>query len=55
MKQISKNEIQKLFDNKYIFNTKKGIVDKNGNSVGFYRTTHRWYIEDRFKLIAQNL
>lgn len=55
MKQISKEEIDKLYKNKYIFNTKRGIVNGKGDSIGFYRSTHRWFIEDKYVDIAKGL
>lgn len=55
MKQITKDEINKLYKHKYIFNTKKGVVNSKGDSVGFYRTQHRWFIEDRYAYIAKEL
>ena len=55
MKQISKEEINKLYKHNFIFNTKRGVVNDKGNSVGFYRSRHRWFIEDRYVDIAKNL
>jgi len=55
MQRITKEEIEKLYANKYIFNTKHGVVNNQGKSVGFYRTSHNWYIEDRYVHIAKEL
>jgi hypothetical protein len=55
MKQISKEEINKLYKHNFIFNTKRGVVNDKGDSVGFYRTQHRWFIEDRYVDIAKSL
>lgn len=55
MKTITKDEINKLYKHKYIFNTHKGVVNSKGDSVGFYRTQHRWFIEDRYAYIAKEL
>lgn len=55
MKQISSEEMKKLIDNKYVRNSSKGFVDKNGNTVGFYRTRNKRYIEDRYVDIAKKL
>lgn len=55
MKKISKEELKKLYDNEYIFNTKRGVVNNRGKSVGFYRTSHKWYIEDHYADIVKSL
>lgn len=55
MKQISKEEMNKLFEKKYIFNKSHGIVNRKGKSVGFYRTKSKRYIEDTYVDIAKQL
>lgn len=55
MKQISNEEMKKLIGNKYLHNSSKGFVDKNGNTVGFYHTRNKRYIEDRYVDIAKKL
>lgn len=55
MKQISNEEMKKLIKNKYIHNSRKGFVDKNGENVGFYRTRNKRYIEDKYLDIARKL
>lgn len=55
MKQISKEEMKKLIDNKCIYNSAKGYVDKKGYTVGFYRTRNKRYIEDSYVDIARKL
>ena len=44
-----------LINNKYVFNSKKGYVDKYGNTVSFYRTKNKQYIEDKYVDIANKL
>ena len=51
IKQISKNEFEKLLSKSVIRNTKRGYVDRNGNPVGYYRTkgvAKKRYIEDKY-------
>ena len=55
MKQISNEEMKKLIKNKYIHNSRKGFVDKNGENVGFYRTRNKRYIEDKYLDIARKI
>lgn len=55
MKQISNKEMQKLIENKYVRNSSKGFVDRYGNTVGFYRTRNKRYIEDKYVDIAKKL
>ena len=57
MKEISKQEIEKLIERGVIKNTKNGYVNvKTGNRVGYYKTCggHR-YMEDYFCDKAKNL
>ena len=53
MKLITKDEMNVLFDKGYLRNTKRGIVDRRDNVVGFYRTRNKRYIEDRYVGIAR--
>lgn len=55
MKEIKKEEVEILLIKKYIKNTSKGLVDKNGNPIGFYRTRNKRYIEDKYVNIAKKL
>lgn len=55
MKEITKEEMQKLIDRKIIRSSENGFVDKRGNTTGYYRTKHRRYIEDKYVDIAQKI
>ena len=58
IKQITKQEIQKLLDAGIIKNTHRGYVNRKGNDVGYYRTSgagHKRYIQDRYADKAQSL
>lgn len=55
MKQISNEEMKKLIDKKYIYNSSKGFVDRHGNTIGFYHTSNKRYIEDKYADIAKKL
>lgn len=55
MKEISKEEVQILEKNDLIRNTVRGYVNRRGESVGFYRTRNKRYIEDRFADTAKRL
>lgn len=55
MKQITKEEMTLLLDKGIVRNSHRGIVDKNGFTVGFYRTRNRHYIEDKYVGIARKL
>ena len=49
IKQISKNEVEKLLSEGVIRNTKHGYVDHKGEYIGYYKTCgNKRYIEDRF-------
>lgn len=48
MKEIKKEEIELLINKGVIHNTNKGFVNKNGCIVGFYKTTNKRYIEDKY-------
>ena len=39
IKEISKQDIQKLLDAGILRNTHRGYVNKKGNPVGYYRTS----------------
>lgn len=55
MKLINKEEMKKLENHGDIRNTVRGYVDKRGFTIGFYRTRHRTYIEDKYADIAKKL
>lgn len=55
MKEIKKTEMEALLNKGVLRNTDKGFVEKNGNVVGFYRTRHRRYLEDKYVDIAKKL
>lgn len=55
MKEIKKEEMELLVNNKIIRNSGKGYVDNNGNTVGFYRTKNKKYIEDKYVNVAKKL
>lgn len=55
MKEIKSNEMKELLQNKIIQNTNKGLVNENGDIVGFYRTRNKRYIEDKYADMAKSL
>lgn len=55
MKEIKSNEMKELLQNKIIQNTNKGLVNENGDIVGFYRTRNKRYIEDKYVDMAKSL
>lgn len=55
MREISKKEIAALTHEKIIVNTHNGFVNKFGNTIGFYRTRNKRYIEDKYVDIAKRL
>lgn len=55
LKQITKEEMTLLLDRGILRNSHHGIVDKNGFTVGFYRTRNKRYIEDKYVGIARKL
>ena len=55
MKEIKSNEMKELIQNKIIQNTNKGLVNENGDIVGFYRTRNKRYIEDKYADMAKSL
>lgn len=55
MKEVTKKEMDALIENKMVRNTIKGFVDQKGMVVGFYRTRHKRYIEDKYVDIAKKL
>ena len=55
MKEIKKEEVELLLKRKFIKNSSNGLVDKHGNSVGFYRTRNKRYIEDKYADIVKKL
>lgn len=51
IKEISKQGIDLLIKRGIIRNTNHGYADKNGNSIGFYRTkgcAGKRYVKDKF-------
>ena len=51
IKQISKNEIEKLLSEGVIRNTKYGYVNRKGKHVGYYQTkgvAKKRYIDDKY-------
>lgn len=55
MKEIKREEVELLINEKIIKNTTKGFVDRHGNLIGFYRTRNKRYIEDKYSDIAKKL
>jgi hypothetical protein len=55
IKEISKTNIDKLVKAGIIKNTHSGYVNRNGNPVGFYRSVHKRWIEDRYADKANEL
>lgn len=55
MKEVTKKEMETLVNNDVIRNTTKGFIGKDGNEVGFYRTRHKRYLEDKYVDIARKL
>lgn len=56
MKKVTKEEIDLLLKNNVIKNTTRGFVGQESNyTVGFYRTRHNRYMEDKYVDIAKTL
>lgn len=55
LKQISKEEIQKLLKAGIIRNSNYGYIDQKGRHIGYYKSVHKRWIEDRFANQAQTL
>ena len=55
MKEITKEDLYVLIKHGIVRNTRKGIVDTEGDPVGFYRTRNKRYIEDRFADLAKKI
>ena len=55
LKQISKEEIQKLLKVGVIRNSNYGYIDQKGRHIGYYKSVHKRWIEDRFANQAQTL
>lgn len=55
LKQISKEEIQKLLKSGVIRNSNYGYIDQKGRHIGYYKSVHKRWIEDRFANQAQTL
>lgn len=55
MKLITKEEMELLIKNGVLSNSRNGMIDRRGNTVGFYRTRNKRYIEDKYANIAAKL
>ena len=58
LKEITKQEIQRLLDSGIIRNTRVGYVNQRGYRIGYYRTkgcAHKRYIEDSYADRAKTL
>ena len=55
LKQISKEEIQKLLKAGIIRNSNYGYIDQKGRHIGYYKSVHKRWIEDRFANQVQTL
>ena len=55
LKEITKKEMEALLKNGVIRNSDRGFIKTNGDVVGFYRTRHRRYLEDKYVDIAKKL
>lgn len=55
MKEITKEEMELLLNKGIMRNSRRGLVDKNGFTIGFYRTRNKRYIEDKYVGIAKKL
>jgi len=56
IKTITKREMELLLEKKILFNTRNGIVDKDGNPSGYYITKNKTrYIEEKYADIAKKL
>ena len=55
LKEITKKEMEALIEKGVIRNSTRGYVKQNGDIVGFYRTRHRRYLEDKYVDIAKKL
>ncbi len=47
--------MKKLIEHNVIRNTSSGYIDKDGYTVGYYRTRNRRYIEDKFADMAKEM
>ena len=55
LKEINRKELDALVNNHYLHNTHRGLVNRSGNTVGFYKTRNKRYIEDKYVDIARRL
>lgn len=55
LKEITVAEMKKLFNAGVIKNTRRGIVDQDGNLTGYKTTRNKRYIEGKYVDIAQSL
>ena len=55
LKQISKEKKKKLLKAGVIRNSNYGYIDQKGRHIGYYKSVHKRWIEDRFANQAQTL
>ena len=55
LKEISRKELDVLVKNHILSNTHRGLVNHYGNTVGFYKTRNKRYIEDRYADMAKRM
>ena len=55
IKEITKRELEILFENGIIKNSRRGIVNKHGDLTGFCTTRNKKYIENKYVNIARKL
>jgi hypothetical protein len=55
LKEISRKELDILVKNHVLSNTHRGLVNHCGNTVGFYKTRNKRYIEDRYADMAKRM
>ena len=55
MKEITREEMNLLFEEGILAATERGIVDNRGSLVSYTKTKHKRYIMDDYADIAHNL
>lgn len=55
MKEITKEELNILIENNVVKNSNRGFLGQNNYKIGFYRTRHKRYMEDRYVDRAKRL
>lgn len=55
MKQITKEDMNLLLEKNIIQNSHRGMINKQNNCIGYYRSKNKIYIEDKYADIAKNL